>query len=725
MAGESASAGTIDPEIASAVEAVIWQRNAKREGPEIRFLCPSHKDTHPSARYHPEKQTWYCDVCHIGSGMMDLARRLDIPVPERRNSRGARKQRESKRIVAIYDYRDEAGTVLFQTVRYDPKDFRQRRPDGKGGHVWNLDSTRLVLYRLPELAAAGQGASVYIVEGEKDADNAAKAGILATTSPLGAGKWRDEYADLLRGRQAVILPDNDDAGRAHAEKIARSLFGLAAGVKILELPDLPPKGDLSDWIVAGGDATQLAALAQAAPRWTPGPTKTLDEVIATFRRWLYLDDTGPIEVLLGVVQANRNDGDPVWLLMVNPPGGGKTELVSSIVNLPEVHGVAVLTEASLLSGTPAKDRASDAEGGLLTSMGARGLMLIKDFSGMLSMSKDARGPILAALREVYDGSWTRYVGSEGGRKLHWEGKAGLIGAATPAIDGYHAVMSTLGERFVFYRMPEDQRIERAETALMHFGRERVMRAELAQAVKMLFAGLPKAPDRPELSAAERDWLINLSDFAVLCRSSVERDSFTPSKEIVLIPGAEFPTRMVKVLAQLFAGLLTVGVARERAWELVRKVALDCMPRIRRLIIGHLAAVEGEAKTADIATAIGIPTNTARRALEELSCYSLISRESRGGSAGDIWGMRDLARQSYAAVVCLPQTWGGDIEICGDHVKHENIPNHVSGKQPDSGLEEVCVECGAPVDRYDANGRALCELHAQHAALSAAAEEERS
>ena len=716
----SQSVDTIDPAITSAVEAAIWQRQAKREGAEVRFLCPSHKDTHPSARYHPEKQTWYCDVCKIGSGILDLAHRLDIPTPERAD--GRRQRRPGKRIIAIYDYRDETGEMLYQAIRYEPKDFKQRRPDGKGGYIWNLVSTRLVLYRLPELIATGPDVTVYVVEGEKDADNAAKAGILATTSAMGAGKWREEYADLLRGRRVVILPDNDDPGRAHAEKAARSLYGLAASVKVLALPHLPPKGDLSDWLVAGGNASKLATLADSIPMWPPGPTKTLDEVIATFRRWLHLNDTGPIEVLLGAVQANRNDGDPVWLLVLNPPGGGKTEMVSSISGLPEVHTVAVLTEASLLSGTPARDRAADAEGGLLTAMGARGLMLVKDFSGMLNMSKDARGPILAALREVYDGSWTRYVGSEGGRKLHWQGKAGLVGASTPSIDGYHAVMSSLGERFVFYRMPEDQRTERAETALAHFGQETAMRAELVQAVRMLFAGLPKAPERPAMSEDEKRWLINLADLAVLCRSSIERDNFTPSREVVLIPGAEFPTRMVKVLAQLFAGLLTIGVRRSRAWDLVRKVGLDCMPNIRRLIVEYLAGVEGQAKTSEIATAIGIPSNTVRRALEDLCCYNLLTRESHGGSAGDSWAMCDRARESYRCVNSVPITWGG---VRDDHAhesscKHQNIPFHIPGAQAEVSLNDTCVECGEPVYRYDGAGRPLCETHAR-AALDALVE----
>jgi putative DNA primase/helicase len=269
---ESGITDSIDPEFASMVEAAIWQRKARRQGAEVRFLCPAHEDTHPSARYHPEKHTWYCDACQAGGGILDLAKRLDIAPPEHPKTR---RQSEPGRITAIYDYRDEARTLLYQTIRYEPKDFVQRRPDGKGGHVWNLHGARLVLYRLPEIIAADQDATVYVVEGEKDADNAAKAGILATTSPLGAGKWRTEYAEFLRGRYVVALPDNDDAGRSHSLTVASSLFGVAARVKVLDLPGLPPKGDLSDWLAAGGDAAQLATLADVAPTWMPRLTNDL------------------------------------------------------------------------------------------------------------------------------------------------------------------------------------------------------------------------------------------------------------------------------------------------------------------------------------------------------------------------------------------------------------------------------------------------------------------
>ena len=115
--------------------------------------------------------------------------------------------------------------------------------------------------------------------------------------------------------------------------------------------------------------------------------------------------------------------DPTWMILVGAAGSGKTEMLSAAARLPGVHVVGSLTEAALLSGTPRKDTASGASGGLLREIGEHGILVLKDFGSILSMHREARGAVLAALREIYDGSWTRLVGVDGGRRLHWEGRS--------------------------------------------------------------------------------------------------------------------------------------------------------------------------------------------------------------------------------------------------------------------------------------------------------------
>jgi DNA primase len=180
--------------------------------------------------------------------------------------------------------------LLFEVVRFrDPKDFRQRRPTGDGRYAWNLEGIEPVLYRLPELLAAGKDEVVWVCEGEKDADRLAASGLVATCNPMGAGKWRDHYAATLEGRRAIVLPDNDDTGRDHARAVAASLCGRAASVKVVDLPDLPEKGDVSDFLDAGGTVEQLRELADVAPEWFPGEAEPED--FARFARFVAGDAT--------------------------------------------------------------------------------------------------------------------------------------------------------------------------------------------------------------------------------------------------------------------------------------------------------------------------------------------------------------------------------------------------------------------------------------------------
>jgi AAA domain/Homeodomain-like domain len=185
-------------------------------------------------------------------------------------------QRSRPRFVSTYDYTDESGTLLHQVVRYaEPKRFNQRRPGAEHGTwEWNLDGVRRVLYRLPDLlVAVADGSTIYVTEGEKDCDNVRGLGFTATTCPGGAGKWLAQYNESLRNSDVVIIGDNDDAGRDHAEQVAASLNGVAKRLRVLDLAKVwaacPDKGDISDWIAAAGSADKLAAMVEALPEWQP------------------------------------------------------------------------------------------------------------------------------------------------------------------------------------------------------------------------------------------------------------------------------------------------------------------------------------------------------------------------------------------------------------------------------------------------------------------------
>lgn len=244
---------------------------------------------------------WKCFICGSGDEVTFLERHFGLSTKDaiakygelagvNRQETGtgigaASRQRGSERKeVCGYEYHDETGKVLFQVVRYEPKDFCQRRPDGKGGWIWNLKGVRRVLYRLHTLAGASK---VWLCEGEKDADNLAVLGFTATTNPHGAGNWRSEYSETLRGKDILIVPDNDAPGRDHAEQVAGALQGIAGSVKLVALPEVEnghPVKDVSDFIATFADkgkaAERLTIMAEGATghrpaqaELTPGGTR--------------------------------------------------------------------------------------------------------------------------------------------------------------------------------------------------------------------------------------------------------------------------------------------------------------------------------------------------------------------------------------------------------------------------------------------------------------------
>jgi hypothetical protein len=231
------------------------------------------------------KGTWFDHEANEGGGVLDFLKRERVDEPWEwlrqhgyADGGGNSSSNGRRRIVATYDYTDEFGALLFQVCRFDPKDFRQRRrarPDDppdkvKDGWVWSVKGVRQVPYRLPELIEAlAAERRIVVVEGEQDVDRLAKWNVVATCNAGGAGKWRAELSEHFRGADIILIPDNDDAGYAHISMVGAALTGVAARIRVLVLPGLPAKGDVSDWIDSGGTVEQFWALVEAAAEWIP------------------------------------------------------------------------------------------------------------------------------------------------------------------------------------------------------------------------------------------------------------------------------------------------------------------------------------------------------------------------------------------------------------------------------------------------------------------------
>jgi putative DNA primase/helicase len=277
--------------------------------------CPAHDDQRASLHVAKGDNGGILLHCHAGCEPENVVRAIGVTMADLMPTPNT-----PPKEVAIYDYHDESGQLLYQVVRMEPKDFRQRAPKPSGGWNWSTKGVRRVPYRLPALLA-NPAAAVYIVEGEKDVDNLAALGCVATCNAGGAGKWTAELSKHLAGRQVIVLPDNDEPGRKHGQQVAASLAGTASRVKIVELPGLPNKGDVSDWLAKGGTLKDLERLAGEAQRWEQESDGNAEPVLVCLAdveprpvSWLW-----PGRIPLGRIT-----------LLVGRPGEGKSFLTTDM-----------------------------------------------------------------------------------------------------------------------------------------------------------------------------------------------------------------------------------------------------------------------------------------------------------------------------------------------------------------------------------------------------------
>lgn len=231
-------------------------------------FCPFHEDRKPSLSIQGKTGLFKCFGCNASGSIFDFyAKKRDINLPgdfskvlagiakdfNIHNGDGA-KQAIKPTVTARYDYNDEAGNLIYQIERLDPKSFRLRRPDGEGW-AYNAKGIKIIPYNLPEVLKVDD---ILIVEGEKDVDALSKIGFPTTTNPFGAGKWPDHFGPYFSEKHVVLIPDNDEPGRAHMKQVAVMLKEHASSIKWVHLPDLPEKGDVSDFIAKFSSKEKIA-----------------------------------------------------------------------------------------------------------------------------------------------------------------------------------------------------------------------------------------------------------------------------------------------------------------------------------------------------------------------------------------------------------------------------------------------------------------------------------
>ena len=347
------------------------------------------------------------------------------------------------------------------------------------------------------------------------------------------------------------------------------------------------------------------------------------DILTTFRKWLHIEDEDSLDIIIASALGSLCPGDPLWTLVIAPPGGGKTEVVRAL-NGPHVYPLDTITSKTLVSGL--REKGKKETYGILPDLDGK-LLVIKDLTVMLQQSA-ARGDetVFAQLRSAYDGEYSAAHGS--GHKLqHYKATFGIVAAVTPIVDRYRALNSSLGERFISVRIEQNPTAS-IRKAQENSGREAIMRAELQDIMLRClehYDGIINSLGIPVLPDAEMEKIRDLGDVTAKLRTEVERDRF---RNVAVSPGLEVGTRLVKQLTRL-GEMLRLYEAYD--YRKVTRVARDSMSSIR-LSVAKAIYNSMKVSPRDIHKKCQLNYSTVREDCEDLWMMGLCDREEKGNSA---------------------------------------------------------------------------------------------
>ena len=459
------------------------------------------------------------------------------------------------------------------------------------------------------------------------------------------------------GRTVLILFDNDDAGNRGARRLAEMLRGVARTVKVLVWPKGTADGfDLRDlyndkgreaWaylekhlqIVTDAVGAKLAPddITAAEPEKLTARAYDRESIYKAYARWLLLPNTDVIDVIFGATIANRLPGDPFWLFLVGPPGSAKTELLRSFTGSPLIETVTTLTPPALISGA---QMMGGRDPSLIPKLDGK-VLIVKDFTTILSMHPTARDEIFGILRDAYDGRIEKRLGN--GVHRVYESSFGVIGGVTHIIETFNQ-SAAIGERFLRYNLRYPGRINVAqrsiEKALANVTHEDKMREDLQAAARSVlevdYAALPI----PQIDDAMKYRLMRLAQWTSIMRGAVSREKY--SGEVQYTPAPEVGTRLAKQLATLMLGIaLFRGVDNVDAeiYKIVLRVAMDTTPdRQEKMVRQMFLHQSEECTTATLSGWTGFPSATIDKVMQDLALLGIV-KKNRGAYTGGTWELR--------------------------------------------------------------------------------------
>ncbi len=363
----------------------------------------------------------------------------------------------------------------------------------------------------------------------------------------------------------------------------------------------------------------------------------LEAVKSLFRRHLYFSDDNVIDLVLGIVAGNHFDSDPIWLHLISPPSGGKTELLYSIFDCPETYFLSDFTAASLISGykDPPRDELSDDSTNQRADASAAAIddysllphldgkvVVTKDFSLIHDKPSETRAQILSILRDVYDGYASRALGNSVPKGYH--ARFNYLTGMTPDIEKSWS-LNTLGERFLMYRITIDDRREHAHRSLRNANNSKQIRGEIQRAVKEFIASVPQFT--PAFDADMEGKILDLADLLSTCRTYVHRER---NDALLCLPQAELASRVAKQLLRVGQSVALVRGQRritESEFSIMKRIALDSLPTNRRQLLTALweHRTKPEPLTVLQAAVSRLAPTTIRRELDNLYQLGVVTK----------------------------------------------------------------------------------------------------
>lgn len=476
----------------------------------------------------------------------------------------------------------------------------------------------------------------------------------------GASVLKKEWTRFFEGRNVYVMYDNDNAGENGELTVKERLSGCAKSLKYLHWSEKLPSGyDVRDLI------TQ-EAIEKKRPRKTyrglmsmmkletrkkelpnPGVTqvlsqeeevpqkKSLEEVISCFKKWLFLSSFEAIEVMLATMVSNKLEGDPLWMFLVSPPGGAKTEILSSLSSSPDVYFTSSLTPHSLISGASWN---SGSDPSLIPKLNGK-VMVIKDFTSIMSKRDTEKEEIFGILRDAYDGKCSKIFGN--GVRRNYESRFTILSAVTPAIYELAHSHQALGERFLKYTMGSNllhvSEQEIVYRAISNLNKENTMRKEISDTVRGFLYHKLNGFSTDSIASIPDGIKVKIVSLAMFCarlRGTVSRDKYRPDM-ICSKPSAEVGSRIGKQFAKFCVSLAIVRNKKEvteEEYAVCRKVAIDTLSQRNEDVLRTLILEKSKGKetlrTKELGTLTMYPHSTISRVLADMQMLGIVDRVGR-------------------------------------------------------------------------------------------------